>query len=193
MADFEQTDDTKREVLELQVVPSWVGTGVPGPGRPLFLTPRRFLTIIKMIEGGARVTQACRQALVSYAGFRNHVARNPKYQKRLHKAEKIRDEVWKDHALEMIRQAMPKNWIACMTYLERKYPNEYSLRTVNRVEPATLHDADAITKEVLLTVPKDEFDEFKAMSDTRMISNTELEHIEHGTRMTVYLLEQHGT
>ena len=45
---------------------------------------------------------------MSYAGFRNHVARNPKYQKRLSKAEKIRDEVWKDYALEMIKQAMPK-------------------------------------------------------------------------------------
>jgi hypothetical protein len=27
---------------------------------------------------------------------------------------------------------MPKNWVAAMTYLERKYPNEFALRTVNR-------------------------------------------------------------
>jgi hypothetical protein len=142
-----------------------------------------------MIEGGARVTQACRQALVSYAGFRNHVARNPKYQKRLSKAEKIRDEVWKDHALEMIRQAMPKNWVACMTYLERKYPNEYSLRTVNRVESATSNNADAIRKEIFLTVPQNEFNEIKAMENTKVISNTELEHTECGVRQTIYLLE----
>jgi hypothetical protein len=124
-------DVVKSEAIELQVVPR-IGTGLAGPGRPLFLTPRRFIGICKMVEAGARVTQACRESLVSYAGFRNHVARNPKYQKRLSKAEKIRDEVWKDYALEMIKQAMPKNWVAAMTYCERVYPNEFALRAVHR-------------------------------------------------------------
>jgi len=32
----------------------------------------------------------------------------------------------------MVKSAMPKNWVAAMTYLERKYPNEFALRTVNR-------------------------------------------------------------
>jgi hypothetical protein len=50
----------------------------------------------------------------------------------LAEAEKICDEVWRDHALEMVKGAMPKNWVAAMTYLERKYPNEFALRTVNR-------------------------------------------------------------
>jgi hypothetical protein len=27
---------------------------------------------------------------------------------------------------------MPRNWVAAMTFLERKYPSEFSLRTVNR-------------------------------------------------------------
>jgi hypothetical protein len=55
----------------------------------------------------------------------------------LAEAEKIRDEVWRDHALEMVKSAMPKNWVAAMTYLERKYPNEFALRTVNRNINAT--------------------------------------------------------
>jgi hypothetical protein len=113
-----------------------IGAGLAGPGRPLFLTARRFLTICKMVEAGARVTEACRQSLVSYAGFRNHVARNPKYQRRLKKAEKIRDEVWKDYALEMIKQAMPKNWVAAMTYIERVYPGEFALRNFTRANPS---------------------------------------------------------
>jgi hypothetical protein len=32
----------------------------------------------------------------------------------------------------MVKSAMPRNWVAAMTYLERKYPNEFALRTVNR-------------------------------------------------------------
>jgi hypothetical protein len=88
-----------------------------------------------MIEAGARVTQACKQALVSYAGFRNHVARNPLYQKRLRKAEKVRDEVWRDFALEMVKAAMPKNWAAALTYLERTDPLHFALRAVSRPEP----------------------------------------------------------
>ena len=32
----------------------------------------------------------------------------------------------------MVKSAMPKNWVAAMTYLERKYPNEFALRAVNR-------------------------------------------------------------
>ena len=64
------------------------------------------------------------------------VARNPKYQRRLKKAEKIRDEVWKDYALEMIKQAMPKNWVAAMTYIERVYPKEFALRNFTRANPS---------------------------------------------------------
>ncbi len=32
----------------------------------------------------------------------------------------------------MVKSAMPRHWVAAMTYLERKYPNEFALRTVNR-------------------------------------------------------------
>ena len=129
---LDANDEVKSETLEFQVMPTWVGTGIAGPGRPLFLTARRFLAICKMVESGARVVQACRQALVSYPNFRRHVASKPLYQKRLKEAEKVRDEVWRDYALEMIKQAMPKNWVSAMTYIERKYPTEFALRAVNR-------------------------------------------------------------
>jgi hypothetical protein len=57
----------------------------------------------------------------------------------LAEVEKIRDEVWRDHALEMVKSAMPRNWPAAMCYLERRYPLEFSLRipasqAVNSIE-----------------------------------------------------------
>ena len=96
-----------------------------------------------------------------------------------------------EEALESIMEAGHRSWLAHAWWAERNLPEKYALRNVNRPEPTSLHDTDAITKEVFLTVPQDEFNEIKAMQDTKAISDTELEHIEHGTRMRVYLLEQH--
>src|SRR6266446_10269208 len=68
-------------------------------------------------------------------------------------AQKIREEVWRDHALEMVKSAMPKNWQAAMTYLERRFPNEFALRTVIR---STDSNGKAVyselTKEQLLAL-----------------------------------------
>ncbi len=127
------SDDVKRQEIKLEVVPYTFGHG---PGRPLFLTARRFIMICKMIETGMSATEACRRALVSYAGFRNHVTRNPKYQKRLKAAELCRDHVFRAEALDCVRSAFGKNWAAAMTYLERRWPNEYALRNVNRESPS---------------------------------------------------------
>jgi hypothetical protein len=50
----------------------------------------------------------------------------------------------------MVKNAMPKNWVAAMTYLERKYPNEFALRTVNRNLNSTDHPVgDKINEEQL--------------------------------------------
>jgi hypothetical protein len=66
-------------------------------------------------------------------------------------AEKVRDEVWRDHALEMVKSAMPRNWVAAMTYLERKYPNEFALRTVNRnINSAEAPIGEAVPEQRLL-------------------------------------------
>jgi len=63
-----------------------------------------------------------------------HVREKEEWRIQLTEAEKIRDEVWRDHALEMVKSAMPRNWVAAMTYLERKYPSEFSLRNIVRTE-----------------------------------------------------------
>jgi hypothetical protein len=69
---------------------------------------------------------------INYVTWRLHVQRKPHWRAELAEAERVRDEVWRDHALGMVKSEMPKNWVAAMTYLERKYPNEFALRTVNR-------------------------------------------------------------
>ena len=101
-------------------------------GRPLKLTESRFRRMIVLIREGNTNSAACRIEGITYSIWRNHIQQKPVWRAELAEAEKIRDEVWRDHALEMVKSAMPKNWVAAMTYLERKYPNEFALRTVNR-------------------------------------------------------------
>src|SRR5262249_17309628 len=67
-----------------------------------------------------------------YTTWRDHIQQKPEWRTLVAEAEKVRDEVWRDHALEMIKSAMPKNWQAAMCYLERKYPNAWALRSVQR-------------------------------------------------------------
>jgi hypothetical protein len=101
-------------------------------GRPLKLTESRFRRMIVLIREGKTNSAACRIEGITYTTWREHIQQKPAWRAELVEAEKIRDEVWRDHALEMVKTAMPKNWVAAMTYLERKYPNEFALRTVNR-------------------------------------------------------------
>ena len=101
-------------------------------GRPLKLTAMRFRRMLELIRQGHTNSAACRIEGLHYTTWRDHIQQKPEWRARVAEAEKVRDEVWRDHALEMVKSAMPRNWVAAMTYLERKYPNEFALRTVNR-------------------------------------------------------------
>jgi hypothetical protein len=103
-------------------------------GRPKKLNERRIEEICKLIESGETNISACRRMLVSYTRFRAVVNGDVQYQDRVREASKIRDEVWRDHAIEMVRNAMPRNWVAAMTFLERRWPSEFSLKQVVRTE-----------------------------------------------------------
>jgi hypothetical protein len=108
------------------------------PWRPTTLTIRKFLCICHLVEEGNAITAACREQLISYSRFRFRVARSPRLQERLKEAEACRDQVWRSEALASIRAAfLPRTWPAAMTYLERRYPNEFALRTVNRDHAST--------------------------------------------------------
>jgi hypothetical protein len=120
----QQTDIRELEVVRLDEKKK--------TGRPLKLTQARFRRMLALIRDGHTNSAACRIEGVTYSLWRNHIQHKPDWRAKLAEAERIRDEVWRDHALEMVKSAMPKNWQAAMTYLERKYPNEFALRTVNR-------------------------------------------------------------
>jgi hypothetical protein len=59
--------------------------------------------------------------------------------------------MWRSHALEAVRGAFDKNWQAAMTFLERRYPNEFALRTVVRsINTDTEAHYTGLTREQLL-------------------------------------------
>jgi hypothetical protein len=103
-------------------------------GRPLFLTARRFIRICHWIEQGESASEACRLELVTYQGFRQHVKRNPKYQRRLKQAEETREEFLREYHIANIRKHAPRNVLASLWWLERRFPNQFALKPVHRSE-----------------------------------------------------------
>jgi hypothetical protein len=106
-------------------------------GRPLFLTPKRFIRICRWIEQGESASEACRLELVTYQGLRQHVKRNPKYQRRLKEAEETREEFLREFHIANIRKHAPRNVLASLWWLERRYPAKFALRNVHRGEGST--------------------------------------------------------
>ena len=92
------------------------------------LTEARFRRIIALIREGKTNNAACRIEGVTYSLWRHHIQQKPDWRAELADASAQRDEVWRDYALEMIKSAMPKNWVCAMTWLERKFRSEFSLR-----------------------------------------------------------------
>ena len=99
-------------------------------GRLLFLTPKRFIRICRWIEQGESASEACRLELVTYQGFRQHVKRNPKYQRRLKEAEETREEFLREYHIANIRKHAPRNLLASFWWLEA--PNTLSVRFAPR-------------------------------------------------------------
>ena len=127
--DLAEKDD--RLTIELEVVRSderHVG------GRPLFLNARRFVRICRRVESGESIPKACQYELVSYRNFRRHVVLNPQYQRRLKEALQTREQFLREFHIANIAQHAEKNVSASMFWLERRYPAEFALKTVNRVD-----------------------------------------------------------
>jgi hypothetical protein len=90
-------------------------------GRPLKLTEARFRRMLVLIREGNTNTAACRIEGISYVTWRFHIQQKPRWRAELTEAEKIRDEVWRDHALEMVKSAMPKNWQAEVRHIKTRF------------------------------------------------------------------------
>ena len=63
--------------------------------------------------------------------------RNPKYQRRLKEAEETREEFLREYHIANIRKHAPRNVLASLWWLERRFPNQFALRNVNRSEGST--------------------------------------------------------
>jgi len=127
-----QSDDLaqpERPIIELEVVRC---DEPHSGGRPLFLDARRFIRICHHIERGESASEACRRELVTYRNFRMHVSRNPKYQWRLKQAEEVREHFLREFHIANITKHAAKTVAASMFWLERRYPNEFALKTVSR-------------------------------------------------------------
>src|ERR1700730_12356515 len=119
-------------------------------GMPLFLTSRRFIKICRWIEQGESASEACRLELVTYQGFRQHVKRNPKYQRRLKEAEETREEFLREYHIGNIRKHAPRNVLASLWWLERRFPQNFALRQVHRSEAqAEVAIGDKISEDQL--------------------------------------------
>jgi hypothetical protein len=107
-------------------------------GRPLFLTARRFIRICRWIEQGESFSEACRLELVSYRSFRLHVSRNERYQERLKRAEAAREDYLREFHIQNIRKHAPRNVLASLWWLERRFPNQFALKPVHRSEGSSV-------------------------------------------------------
>jgi hypothetical protein len=84
---------------------------------------------------------------------------------RLKEAEEMREEFLGELHIANVRKHAPRNVLASLWWLERKYPNEFALRTVNRnisshelvldrVSPEQLVEDIRLAKEVEKERPK---------------------------------------
>jgi hypothetical protein len=146
--------EDQRPILELEVVRS--DEACVATGRPLFLDARRFIRICRLIEHGESASEACRRECVTYRNFRLHVNRSAKYQRRLKQAEQVREHLLREFHIANITRHSVKNVAASMFWLERRYPNEFALKTVSRDSAQTEQQAlcDKISLEQLVANAK---------------------------------------
>jgi hypothetical protein len=141
-----QAAQQQRPAIELEVVRP---DSPHSLGRPLFLTPRRFLRICHAIEKGGAASAACQRELVSYRNFRRHVALNPRYARRLREAEEVRDHFLLEFHIANVARHAKENLSASLWWLEHRHPNMFALRPVVRTNPDDKELEPEIPAEVL--------------------------------------------
>lgn len=134
-------DDTDHEGEH--VSPEWYMTfdwsSLPGPDRPQgggrqpkYQDPEVMYTLLKHIEEGLPVQDACRLAGISPTIFYEWRAAIPA----IAEAIKAAESKLKATMLAHVRRAAPANWAAAMTLLERRFPEDFGRRDRVRHEHA---------------------------------------------------------
>jgi hypothetical protein len=163
-------EDEEKEVKQVRDVQLEVVRDVGG--RPLFLTPKRFLRICRHIAEGESASEACRLELVSYRSFRLHVKRSDRYQERLKRAEAAREDYLREFHIQNIRKHAPRNVLASLWWLERTVPSRFALRPVFRPEAqAEAAIGDKIDENQLRRY-SELMDEFKRENQAKVVAQT---------------------
>lgn len=153
-------------------------------GPPVRLTKRKFVSVCRLIESGLTATRACTAENISYAIWRLRIQHSPRLEARYKKAESIREQVWRADALEAVHAAFKHQWPSAMTFLERVYPGEFSLKVINRPEPV---DAVSTATTIrVLTVPDADFLELQKEDCYTALPDGGLQMQDGNMRITVY-------
>jgi hypothetical protein len=156
-------------------------------GRPPTLTPRAFIRIIRLIRAGWSVPDACRSESVTYRRFRQLCQTRPTYQRHFEKADQVRFSLRREQCENLVCQYAEKNWIAAMTWLERRVPELWSLKTVTRNEPVSTIGSN-VNQIRILTVPDADFAELQKESDYTPLADGGLQMQDGNMKITVYAM-----
>ena len=124
--DFDDPDEIELTVVREPSAPPYE------KGTRTRLSARTFLLIIKRIETGWAVTQACKAEGLTYRRFRQLCQHRPNYQARYEKAERQRAEHRRESMETIVLHHAIKNWQAAGWWLERAHPDRYALKSVIR-------------------------------------------------------------
>jgi hypothetical protein len=157
-------------------------------GAPTRLTPRSFIRICRLIRTGWSVPDACRSESVTYRRFRQLCQTRPTYQRHFEKADSVRFNLRREQCENLVCQYAEKNWIAAMTWLERRVPELWSLKTVVRNEPVSTIGSN-VTQIRILTLPPEEFAELQKEPGYIALSDGGMEMTDGNLRIKVYSQE----
>lgn len=102
-------------------------------GRPTKLTPLVHQTIVTAIRAGNYANVSAGYAGISDRTYHGWITRGRKEESGIYheffQAVKAAEHEAEVRAVAMVQSAMPDNWTAAMTYLERKFPNRWGRRS----------------------------------------------------------------
>jgi len=107
--------------------------------RPKRLTEERLSLLLTEIEQGHTISQACKKIGIGRSTLYRELKANRDKWDALKKAEEQRDMMITDEAIHAIHSAFPKDWRSAAWWLERNYPERYSLRNDLRPQEAEKH------------------------------------------------------
>lgn len=101
--------------------------------RPTKLTPERRQRLVEAIEAGSYYETACTYAGIDYSTFRlwmvkGEAQKKGKYYEFFEAITRAEADA-EAHAVEIWRAAMPNDWRAAQTFLERRYPQRWGRQT----------------------------------------------------------------